>query len=214
MDVVFFAKVFAALFAIMSPLANLPVFLSLTADMDQPRQRRVARTVVIGLVIGCTITVLAGTEILKLFGIGIQSFRLAGGLLILLIALTLLRGQQPRSHAGNEKERERYDDQDNPGIYPMTVPILLGPGAISTMIIYAHEATATATQAALGLAIAANIALLGGVFLAAPHISKRLSATAIAVMSRLMGMILAAIAMEMMTGSLLKLFPGLAGSAA
>jgi len=214
MDMVFFAKVFAALFAIMSPLANLPVFLSLTADMDQASQRRVARTVVIGLVIGCTITVLAGTEILKLFGIGIQSFRLAGGLLILLIALRLLGGQQPRSHAGNEKERERYDDQDNPGIYPMTVPILLGPGAISTMIIYAHEATAPATQVALGLAITANIVLLGGVFLAAPHISKRLNATAIAVMSRLMGMILAAIAMEMMTNSLVKLFPGLAGSAA
>ncbi len=211
MDIAYFAKVLAALFAIMSPVANLPVFMSLTADRDQAGQRKVALTVIAGLLIGSAVTVFAGSAILKLFGIGIDAFRLAGGLLILFIALSLLRGEDAASHAGSEKEKKTFADRDNPGIYPMTVPMLLGPGTISSIIIF-HEQTKTLEmKVAFGLAIGAIIVILGTTFLAAPLLSRVLGQTAITIMSRLMGMILAAIAMEMMVDSLKNLLPGLVG---
>lgn len=211
MDVAYFAKVLAALFAIMSPVANLPVFMSLTANMDAAGQRKVAITVIVALVVGVVATVLGGAAILRLFGIGIDDFQLAGGLLILFIAMNMLHGQQSTTHAGTDSEKESFQTQDNPAIYPLTIPMLLGPGAISTLIIFHTKSTTAAETVAFGLAAGAIILLLGATFLAAPLLSRLLGQTAITIMSRLMGMILAAIAMHMMVDSLRKLFPGLAG---
>ncbi|MBA5776219.1 NAAT family transporter [Stappia sp. F7233] len=209
MDAGFFLKVFAALFAIMNPIANLPVFLSLTDDRDEAGKRAVALTVFAGLAAGSAIVFFAGEAILRLFGIGIQDFRLAGGLLILLIALSMLHGSQSSTHAGTGAEQAHHAAQDNPGVYPLTVPILLGPGTISTIIIFRHQATGGAMELALILAIAAAVVLLGAVFLAGPAIGRLMGQTATSIMSRLMGMILAAIALEMMTASLKSLWPGL-----
>lgn len=210
MDVGFFLKVFAALFAIMNPIANLPVFLSLTDGRDEAGKRAVALTVFAGLAVGSAIVFFAGDAILRLFGIGIQDFRLAGGLLILLIALSMLHGSQSSSHAGTNAEQAHHATQDNPGIYPLTVPILLGPGTISTIIIFRHQAAGVEMELALILAVAASILLLGAVFLAGPALGRLLGQTATSIMSRLMGMILAAIALEMMAASLKSLWPGLA----
>lgn len=211
MDFAYFLKVFAALFAIMSPIANLPVFLSLTADRDSAGKRRVAVTTIVGITVGSLVTVFAGDAILKLFGISIDAFRLAGGLLILFIALNMLHGNESSAHAGTEKEKARHAEQDNPGIYPLTVPILLGPGTISSMVIFRQQATSFSMEMAFGLAVAASVALISVTFLAAPILSRLLSDTATSIMSRLMGMILAAIAMEMMVDSLKGMLPGLAG---
>jgi len=211
MDYAYFAKVLAALFAIMNPIANLPVFMSLTSDFETAGQRKVALTVVGGLLIGGAVTVFAGAAILKTFGIGIDSFRLAGGLLILFIALNLLHGEESKAHAGSEHEKKAFSSSNNPGVYPMTVPILLGPGAISTIIIFHQQVDDFAMRLAFGLAIGTMVLLLGATFFAAPFLSRILGQTAISIMSRLMGMILAAIAMEMMVESLKNLLPGLAG---
>lgn len=210
MDLAFFLKMFAALFAIMSPIANLPVFLSLTSDRDPASQRSVAKTVIIGLVAGGAIVALSGPAILKIFGISLDSFRLAGGFLILLIALKLLSGEQSATHGGTEKEQAHHAQQDNPAIYPLTVPILLGPGTISVLIIFRGQAESVSQEVAYVAALGGAIALLGGTFIAAPLLSKVLGQTATSVMSRIMGMILAAISMEMMVGSLKALLPGLA----
>jgi len=210
MDPAFFLKMFAALFAIMNPIANLPVFLSLTSGRDPASQRKVAITVIAGLVIGGVIVALSGTAILKVFGISLDAFRLAGGFLILLIALKLLSGEQSTTHHGTEKEQALHAEQDNPAIYPLTVPILLGPGTISTLIIFRGQAENVSQEIAYVAALGGAIALLGATFIAAPLLNKVLGQTATSVMSRIMGMILAAIAMEMMVGSLKGLLPGLA----
>ncbi len=210
MDLAYFLKMFAALFAIMSPIANLPVFLSLTADRDPASQRNVAFTVIIGLVVGGAIIALSGPAILKVFGISLDAFRLAGGFLILLIALNLLSGEQSSTHGGTEKEQAHHAEQDNPAIYPLTVPILLGPGTISTLIIFRGQAETIPQDIAYVAALGGAIALLGATFIAAPLLNKVLGQTATSVMSRIMGMILAAISMEMMVGSLKALLPGLA----
>lgn len=210
MDQALFLKTFAALFAIMSPIANLPVFLSLTADRGPAFERKVAFNCLVALVIGSVIIGLTGDAILKIFGISLDAFRLAGGLLILLLSLKMIGGEQSKAHHGTEEEQEHQAGLDNPAIYPLTVPILLGPGSISTMIIFRAQVTNTAEEIAYIAAIAAAIIVLIGSFFAAPLLSRFLGQTATSVMSRLMGMILAAIAMEMITGSLKVLLPGLA----
>jgi multiple antibiotic resistance protein len=210
MDQALFLKLFAALFAIMNPIANLPVFLSLTADKGAAFERKVAVTLLIGLVAGSVVIGLTGSALLKVFGISLDAFRLAGGFLILLIALNLISGEKSKAHHGTDQEREHHAEQDNPAIYPLTVPILLGPGSISTMIIYRGQVTDLSQEIAYVAGIAAAIGLLVGTFFAAPFLSRFLGQTATSVMSRLMGMILAAIAMEMMVGSLKALLPGLA----
>lgn len=210
MDIAFFLKVFAALFAIMSPVANLPVFLALTGDRDAAGKRAVALTATLGLVAGSLVVFFGGQAILSLFGISIDGFRLAGGLLILLIALSMLHGGESSAQAGTDAEKEHHRSVDNPGIYPLTVPMLLGPGSISTIVIFREQASGTGQEIALVAALAAMVAVLSATFLAAPLLTRVLGRTAISIMSRLMGMILAAIAMEMMVASLKALLPGLA----
>ncbi|WP_420412247.1 MarC family protein [Roseibium sp.] len=210
MDQALFLKLFAALFAIMNPIANLPVFLSLTADRGPAFERNTAFTLLISLSVGAAAIAVTGNALLNMFGISLDAFRLAGGFLILLIALNLISGEQSKAHHGTEQEKEHHAAQDNPAIYPLTVPILLGPGSISTMIIYRGEVTGLASEIAYVAAIAAAIGALIATFFAAPLLSRFLGQTATSVMSRLMGMILAAIAMEMMVGSLKALLPGLA----
>ncbi|MTH97067.1 MarC family protein [Roseibium sp. RKSG952] len=209
MDTAFFLKMFAALFAIMNPVANLPVFLSLTSDRDAAGQRAVVYTLAIALVLGIVIVALAGDALLALFGISVDAFRLAGGFLILLIALNLISGEQSKAHHGTDAEKAHHAQQDNPAIYPITIPILLGPGTISTLIIYRSQITGIEQDIAYAAASFAAVGLLIGTFLAAPFLSKVLGQTSTSVMSRLMGMILAAIAMDMMVSSLKSLLPGL-----
>ena len=210
MDQELFLKIFAALFAIMSPIANLPVFLALTSDRGPAFERKVAFTLLISLTTGALIVGFSGDLILRVFGISLDAFRLAGGFLILLIALDLIAGKSAPAHHGNQKEKEYMKSQDNPAIYPLTVPILLGPGSISTMIIFRGEVHNTSQEIAFVAGVAASIGLLVGTFFAAPFLSRFITETANSVMSRIMGMILAAIAMEMMTNSLKVLLPGLA----
>jgi multiple antibiotic resistance protein len=210
MDTAYFLKVFAALFAIMSPVANLPVFLSLTGDRDAAGQRMVALTASIALAVGLAVVFFAGEGVLGLFGISIEGFRLAGGLLILLIALSMLHGSESSVQAGTSREQEHHLAQDNPGIYPLAVPILLGPGTISTVIIFHQQAEGAAQVAGLVAALVASTALISVAFLAGPLLAGLLGRTAISIMGRLMGMLLAAIAMEMMVTSLKALLPGLA----
>ncbi|MBN9668874.1 MarC family protein [Roseibium aggregatum] len=210
MDQALFLKIFAALFAIMNPIANLPVFLSLTADKGAGFERKVAFTLLISLSVGAAIVGLTGDMILKVFGISLDAFRLAGGFLILLIALNLISGEKSKAHHGTPEEQEQHAAQENPAIYPLTIPILLGPGSISTMIIFRGQVTGLSQEIAYIAGIAASIAVLIATFFSAPFLSRFLGQTATSVMSRLMGMILAAIAMEMMVDSLKVLLPGLA----
>lgn len=210
MDQVLFLKLFAALFAIMNPIANLPVFLSLTADRGPGFERKTAFTLLISLSVGAAIVAVSGNALLNVFGISLDAFRLAGGFLVLLIALSLISGEQSKSHHGTAKEKDHQAEQDNPAIYPLTVPILLGPGSISTMIIYRGQVTDLSGEIAYVAAICAAIGVLIATFFAAPILSRYLGPSATSIMGRLMGMVLAAIAMEMMIDSLKVLLPGLA----
>lgn len=210
MDFAFAAKVFAALFAIMNPIANLPIFLSLTSDMGEAEQRRTAVLVSATVAVGCIVSALAGSAILGFFGLDVNHFRLAGGLIVLLIALSMLHGTDSATHSGSGEEKATFATASNVAFYPLAIPILLGPGTISALIVYAHDATGPDRITALGAGMLAFLLLLAATLIAAPTLARIISPTVMSVTKRLMGMILAAIAMEMLVASLRALFPGLA----
>jgi len=210
MDFAFAAKVFAALFAIMNPIANLPIFLSLTSDMSQSEQRRTGILVVATVSVGSLVSVVAGSAILGFFGLDVDHFRLAGGLIVLLIALSMLHGGESATHGGSGEEKATFNTASNVAFYPMAIPILLGPGTISALIVYSHDAHGAGGYLALGAGLATFLILLAATLISAPYLAHILSPTVMSVTKRLMGMVLAAIAMEMLVASLRSLFPGLA----
>lgn len=208
-DLPFVMKVFAALFAIMNPIANVPVFLSLAEGASDAVRRRVAVTAAIGTTIGCLVSILGGQAVLDAFGLSVDDFRLAGGLIVLTIALSMLQGSSSPTHGRSPKEKEDAVEAESVAIYPLTIPLLVGPGTIATLIVYGQTARAQAKWLELAIGVGAFLALLSVALLSAPWLGRHLSATATAITRRLMGMILAAVAMEMIVASLRALFPGL-----
>ena len=209
LDLAFVTKVFAALFAIMNPIANVPVFLSLTDGASDAVRRRVAVTASIGTAVGCLVSIAAGQAVLDAFGLSVDDFRLAGGLIVLMIALSMLQGSSSQTHARSPQEKADEVDVESVAIYPLTIPLLVGPGTIATLIVFGHTAGSQDKWLELAFGVSAFLALLTAALLSAPLIGRHLSATATAITRRLMGMILAAVAMEMIVASLRSLFPGL-----
>lgn len=210
MDTTFAISFLGALFAIMNPVTNLPVFLSVTEGTTRADQRRIAlKTALYSLILGGCFAV-AGTQLLNLFGISVDDFRVAGGLVVLLIALNMLNGKDSSSHHGTTGERDSYPAPETVAFYPLTFPIIVGPGTITTLIIYAHQVHDAAHLTAFVAVFLGLTGLLALTFWNAPALSAHLSGTARVIMSRLMGMILAAIAVGMITDGLKSLLPGLA----
>lgn len=208
-DIPFAIKVFTALFAIMNPIANVPVFLALTQGVSDAGRKKIAITVSIGVAVGCIVSAVAGGAILKVFGLTVDDFRLAGGLLVLLIALSMLHGSPSTQHAATQGEKAALTQAEDVAIYPLTIPLLVGPGTIATLIVLGQSATHTGNETALALGLLVFLAVMTIALLLAPTIGHYLSAKVTAITQRLMGMILAAIAMQMMVTSLRAFFPGL-----
>ncbi len=210
MDSGFVVAFFGALFAIMNPITNLPIFLSVTQGVTPKVQRKIAlKTALYSLILGGAFAV-AGTQVLNLFGISVDDFRVAGGLVVLLIALNMLNGSESRSHHGTDTEKQDYPAPETVAFYPLTFPIIVGPGTITTLILFAHQAKDVVHMLAFAAVFFGIVALLAITFWNAPLLARHLSGTARVVMSRLMGMILAAIAVGMMADGLKALLPGLA----
>lgn len=211
MDSEFLIRVVGGLFAIMNPFTNLPVFLSLVGGENAMAIRRTALSVTGLTAIMCAVVALGGDAVLTFFGIGIDDFRVAGGLVVLLIGLGMLNGHAVAAHHGTDKERAALSDLTQIAFYPMTFPILVGPGTITTILLFQGQATTAEQQLAVWIALGGIILLIGIVFSLAGLIGKLMSETLRAIMTRLMGMILAAIAVEMIADGLKSLWPGLAG---
>lgn len=210
MEPVFAVKFFGALFAIMNPVVNLPIFLSLTEGLGVAEQRRVALRVVLNAAILCAVVALLGQQILTLFGIDIESFRVAGGLVLAGIGWNMLNGQRSAAHAGTSAERQQQASVENVAFYPMAFPILVGPGTMTALLVFLHQAHTPLNYVAYGAVVAVVLAMLAVTLAFAAAIGARLSQTLRTIMIRIMGMILLAIAIEMIVEGLAKLFPGLA----
>ncbi|WP_171098377.1 MULTISPECIES: MarC family protein [unclassified Ruegeria] len=210
MDTTFIVGFFGALFAIMNPITNLPVFLSVTDGLTPADQRKVAvKTAVYCLILGSAFAAV-GNQALGLFGISVNHLRVAGGLVVLMIGLNMLNGHESSSHHGTTGEKDAYPEPATVAFYPLAFPILVGPGTITTLILYAHQIDKPVKALGYAGVFGAVVLLLFVTFWNAAAIARHLSDTARVIMSRFMGMILSAIAISMIADGLKVLLPGLA----
>ncbi len=198
-----YAKFFISLLAIVDPLGAIPLVLVLTAHQTAIKKQATLRLTVISVLAVLLVSLLLGEWILWLLGISIDAFRCAGGLILLLMSIAMLQ-----SHKGSAPEQIMEDE--SVALVPLTMPLLAGPGAISTIIVYAHQAHGFLHYGLIICAITLVCFVLWLTLLAMPWLAKHLTPKSISMSTRVMGILLAAIAIEFMAKGLKGLFPLLA----
>jgi multiple antibiotic resistance protein len=206
LDFTEYSKIFLSLFAILDPIGIIPIIIAFTIGLTPAKRARVGRMASLSVIGILLVALLIGELVLEFFGISIHSFRVAGGILLLLMSITMLFGNKD---APSPNDSADGDSTSSIAIVPLSTPLLAGPGAISAVILDAHKGQGIGHYAVLSI----EIVLLGFTvwltFLIAPWISQRLGHIGTSVFSRLMGLLLAAIAVEFIAGGIRGLFPAL-----
>lgn len=203
-------KVAIALFAIVNPMGSLPIFISATSGWSKAERSRTARTVAITVMIVLGVSAFFGDMILDFFGITIPSFQVGGGILLLLIAISMMHGKQGGTRQTAE-EAQTMAEREVIAIVPLSIPLLAGPGAISSMILTAQQHPGIWGHLSLLIPIALIALFIWGLLLLSEVITHTLGTIGINIITRLMGIILAAMAVEFIAKGLEGLFPQLAG---
>ncbi len=133
-----YVEIFTAILVIVDPLGLLPIFISITADENERERAHTANIAVIFAAVVMIIGSLVGGPLLKFFGISMASFRVAGGLLILILAIAMLNAKISPSKQAPEEAKEAVE-KENVAVVPLAVPLLAGPAALSTIIIYTQS---------------------------------------------------------------------------
>ena len=201
-----YTKIFISLFAIIDPVGIIPLIIAFTAGMSAQKRERVGRIASITMFGILLASLLLGEAILSFFGISIHSFRTAGGILLLLMAINMLVGHKEPPTPDDNSDT---DSTQSIAIVPLSTPLLAGPGAISAVIVDAHKADSASHYGMMTLVLVALGLTVWLTFLAAPWVSQRLGKIGSTIVTRLMGLLLAAIAVEFIAGGLRGLFPSL-----
>lgn len=211
MDLLELVKAALALFAIVDPIGSIPIFLMATQAYTLAQSRSAARVAALTVLGVLAVFIFVGEPLLTFFGIRLAAFSVAGGLLLLLLALSMVQAHVSPQRQTQEEALEA-EEKEAVGVVPLGVPLLAGPGAITHVIVAAGAAQGDVMQQGLLLIPVALVALsVWLAFRAAPMIARRLGKTGIHVVTRLMGLIIAAISIEMIASGLGQLFPGLLG---
>ena len=203
-------KPLITLLAIVNPIGVIPFFIHFTRNFTTAQRRKTVRIAAVTAFLVIAVSALFGLRILEFFGISLASFQVGGGLLLLLSSIQMLNAQPAESRAHDVDDgASRADSGASIAVVPLTIPLLTGPASISTVVIYAEK-----TKYFWELGVLVGYGLFIGIatwlsLSAAGRIGRFMGQTGINVMTRLMGLILAAIAVEVMSDGLIKLFPAL-----
>ena len=197
-------------FTIANPIGNLPIYLSFTNG--NPRQdRAIARSAAVTFIIALLLSTWIGNGLLEFFGISQGAFQIAGGLIVTLIGLSMLRSQTPSEHHDAESVT-RDQSSSVKGVVPLGIPLLAGPGTLTVVI---ADPLAASLKGQLGISLV--ILLLGLmvylIFAAGDRIASRISASALQVLTKVMGLLLTSIAIQMLINGLISVFPAMSQAA-
>ncbi|MBN8505244.1 MAG: MarC family protein [Burkholderiales bacterium] len=201
-------KPLIALLAMVNPIGVIPFFIAFTQEFDRAQRQQTIRVAAFTCFCVIGLSALLGLKLIEFFGISIASFQVGGGALLLISSLQMLNAKP--AEAGSVSSGGAGA---NIAVVPLAIPLLTGPATISTMVIYAQKTQTFWHHAAL---VAYGVVIAGVVYLcfsAAGRIAKLLGNTGINIMTRLMGLILAALAVELLASGLVELFPILADRA-
>ena len=197
------------LIVIVNPLLGVSSITTLASDETSEQRRATARMAALTVGVVMSISAIAGEAVLALFGIGIPEFHVGGGILLLLIAVSMLNARMSGvRHTAAESEEAQMREQV--GVVPIGIPLLAGPGAISTAILYAHKGKEWLDMIVLLGEIWLVAALVWVALLLGDRLMTILGQTGMNIASRIMGLLLAAIAVGFVTQGLKVLLPGLA----
>jgi multiple antibiotic resistance protein len=201
------------LFFVVDPFAAVPMFLTMTAaDPPENKRRIAARTAfATGIVLAAFAAV--GSLIFSLLGISLGAFRIAGGVLLFLLAVDMLRAQRSRQRTSPEEEAEGIDRAD-PSIFPLAIPMLAGPGATSTVMVLVTRADRVWHYVAVFVAIVLTAIASYWILRGALPVEKRLGQTGMNVLQRVMGLILAATAVQFVVDGIATVLPSIRGVSA
>lgn len=202
-----YLKLLAGLLSVVDPIGAIPLFLSLTETRSNEARKRISSGCAMAVAAVLLLSLFSGEFILRLFGIGLPSFRIAGGILILLMGLSMVHASPDRSRQTPAERLESYE-KDSVAVVPLAIPLLSGPGAISTIIVYAHESCLCWQHYLLVALVIAMVALSVLLALrAAPLIAAMLGMTGMNVIARVMGLVILSIAVEFIAHGSGELFP-------
>jgi len=191
MDSATLITAFATLFVVIDPIGLTPLFVAITSGMAPARRRAIAlRSCVLGTVI-LTLFGLLGEAVLGFVGISMPAFRIAGGMLLFLTALDMLFERRTK-----RREGQTEDDRPDPSVFPLATPLIAGPGAIASMILLVGQARGAPETLAYLLVMVAVIICVFLLFLSAGLLERLLGKTGTNVVTRLLGMLLAALAVQ------------------
>jgi multiple antibiotic resistance protein len=205
-----YTRFFIALFVILDPFAAIPMFLVLTKTFGSAERRRVTTICAFTVLAVLVAAALLGERMLLTLGTSLASFRVGGGIVLLMMALAMLRAQTDNVRT-TPAEVAEAGDRDAIAVVPLAIPLLAGPGSISTVIIEMHR-PGVEYHALLVIAVIAVVCgLLWLVLRMAVSIGNKLGHIGLSIINRLFGLILAAIAVEIIANGLKALFPPLVG---
>ena len=208
-DVLTFGLVaFSAIFFVVDPLAVLPIFLAMTANETREQKRATALRAAITCGITLTVFAAAGSLIFRFFGITLGAFKIAGGVLLFLVALDMMQARQSRTRSTPEEEKEGIEKADV-AIIPLAIPLLSGPGSIATVMVLMSRHTYFVYTIPVFVSILLTAIITWLMLRGAGWIEQRLSKTFMNVVMRVMGLILAAISVEFVIAGIKDVLPTL-----
>lgn len=198
----------ATLFSMMNPIGNVGIFAGMTADRSPAEASKTAWTCAAAVAITLLIVAWTGSWLLEFFGITIASLRVAGGVIVFLIGLNMLFNKSDHKHSTAELDDAR--GSESIAVVPLAIPIVAGPGTMAALLVAAQQHAAVLSKLEISAVVVGMSALVGLLFHFAGPIARRLGASGMGVVTRVMGMILTAIATGMLAEGLKGLLPVLA----
>ncbi|WP_159185234.1 YchE family NAAT transporter [Klebsiella pneumoniae] len=201
-------KFFIGLFALVNPVGIIPVFISMTSYQPAAVRNKTNLTANLSVAIILLTSLFLGDGILQIFGISIDSFRIAGGILVVTIAMSMISGKLGEDKQ-NKQEKSETAVRESIGVVPLALPLMAGPGAISSTIVWGTRYHSWVHLVGFSLAIAVFALCCWGIFRIAPWLVRLLRQTGINVITRIMGLLLMALGIEFIVTGIKALFPGL-----
>jgi len=200
----------SAVFFVVDPMGVVPVFVAMTHGDSEEKRERMARRASLTAFSILTVFAVAGTVIFRVLGVTIGAFKVAGGILLLLTSIEMLRAQPQRTRVTPEETQEGFEKEDV-AIFPLAIPLLAGPGSIATVTALMGRAGRKLFAVPVILSIALTCIASYLMLVAADRIARFLGVTGLNVMNRVIGLIIGALAVQFMFDGVRDTFPGLAG---
>lgn len=204
-----FLKILFTMLIVIDPIGLVPVFLSLTQGFDERKRKRTLLTAAMAAFLILAFFILAGAPLLSFLGISPGAFYVSGGILLLLMSVDMLYGKAKRSQSGNGENAGEAEDGDEPAnvaVFPLAIPMLSGPGAITTIMLYMSSGESPLrTGASLVLAVFLTLAAAAGAMLASKAIFRLIGKIGVTVLERIMGLLLSGLAVQFVYRGLLLL---------